>query len=101
MKNVLLVDPLACLGAMNNTAVAMSILKDDIHLKGVHTAKLADKIKDLVAGWVRTKKRAADVSAGGDEKRPRLAEPKDGGGQKAKAKKDGKPRAPGGRKSGP
>jgi hypothetical protein len=101
LKNVLLVDPLACLGATNNTAVAMSILKDDIHLKGVHTAKLADKIKELVAGWVRTKKRAADVSVGGDEKRPRLAEPKDGGGQKARAKKGGKPRAPGGRKSGP
>ncbi len=63
--------------------------------------KLADKIKELVAGWVRTKKRAADVSVGGDEKRPRLAEPKDGGGQKARAKKGGKPKAPGGRKSGP
>jgi hypothetical protein len=101
MKNVLLVDPLACLGATNNTAMAMTILKDDIHLKGVHTAKLADKIKELVAGLVRTKKRAADVSAGGDEKRPRLAEPNDGGGQKARAKKGGKPRAQGGRKSGP
>ncbi len=92
---------MACLGATNNTAVAMGILKDDIHLKGVHTAKLADKIKELVAGWVRTKKRAADVSAGGDEKSPRLAEPKDGGGQRARVKKGGKPRALGGPKSGP
>jgi hypothetical protein len=101
MKNVLLVDPLACLGAANNTTKAMGILKDDIHLKGVYTAKLADKIKEVVAGWVRSRKRAADVSAGGDEKRARLAEPKAGGSQKASVKKGGKPAAKGGRKSGP
>jgi hypothetical protein len=101
MKNVLLVDPLACLGAANNTSVAMGILKDDIHLKGVYTAKLANKIKEVVAGWVRSKKRAADVSAGGDEKRPRLAEQKAGGSQKARVKKGGKPSAKGGPKSGP
>ncbi len=39
MKNVLLVDQLACLGAANNTAMAMGILKDGIHLKGTNTAK--------------------------------------------------------------
>jgi hypothetical protein len=101
MKNVLLVDPLACLGATNNTADAMGILKDGIHLNGIHTAKLADKIKELVAGWVRSKKRAGDAIAGGDEKRPRLAESRDGGGQRARVKKGSKLRAQGGPKSSP
>jgi hypothetical protein len=68
MKNVLLVDPLACLGAANNTAVAIGILKDGIHLNGTHTAKVAYKIKELVSGWLRSKKRAGDANAGGDEK---------------------------------
>jgi hypothetical protein len=43
-------DPLACLEATNNTAKAMSILKDGIHQKGVHMSKVDDKIKELVAG---------------------------------------------------
>jgi hypothetical protein len=76
MKNVLLVDPLACLVAENNTAVAMGILKDGIHLKGTHTAKVAYKIKELVSGWLRSKKRAGYAIAGGDNKWPRLAEPR-------------------------
>jgi hypothetical protein len=101
MKNVLLVDPLACLGVSNNTTAAMGILKDGIHLKGIHTAKLADKIKELVAGWVRSKKRTGDAIAGGDEKRPKLAEPRVGGGQRASVKKSGKHKAKGGPKSGP
>ncbi len=69
--------------------------------KGIHTAKLADKIKELVAGWVRSKKRTGDAIAGGDEKRPRLAETRVGGGQRAIVKKSGKPRAKDGPKSGP
>jgi hypothetical protein len=59
------------------------------------------KIKELVVGWVRSKKRTGDAIAGGDEKRPRLAESRVGGGQRASVKKSGKPRAKGGPKSGP
>ncbi len=87
MKNVRLMDPLACLGAANNTAVAMGILKDGIHLKGTHMGKVAYKIKELVSGWVRSKKRAGYAIAGGDEKRPRLAEPRGGGGLRAKRRR--------------
>ncbi len=75
--------------AQHNTAVAIGILKDGINLKGTHTAKVAYKIKELVSGWERTrsKKRAGYVIAGGDEKRPRLAEPRGGGGLRAKGRR--------------
>ncbi len=65
----------------------MGILKDGIHLKGTHTSKVAYKIKELVSGWVRSKKRAGYAIAGGDEKRPRLAEPRGGGGLRAKGRR--------------
>jgi hypothetical protein len=79
MKNVLLVDPLSCLGASNDVEKARSILKDGMHLKGCHMSVVADKIKEVVADWVRGRKRAGEALAGGQAKKTRMEVPTSSG----------------------
>jgi hypothetical protein len=102
MKNVLLVDPLSCLGASNDVEKARSILKDGMHLKGCHMSVVADKIKEVVADWVRGRKRAGEALAGGQAKKARMEVPTSSGKGhgKKKAGKAGKPGQAGTSKSG-
>jgi hypothetical protein len=99
LKNVLLVDPLSCLGASNNIDKARAILKDGLHLKGCHMATVADKIKEVVAGWVRSRKRAGEALAGTEAKRAKLEVSAAGKKQKDR-KKAGKSGKTGNSKSG-
>jgi hypothetical protein len=75
LKNVLLVDPLSCLGARNDIDKARAILKDGVHLKGCHMATVADKIREMVAGWVRSRKRAGEALAGTEAKKAKMEVP--------------------------
>ena len=99
LKNVLLVDPLSVLGASNNIDKARDILKDGLHLKGCHMATVADKIKEVVAGWVRGRKRAGEALAGAEAKRAKL-EVSAAGKQLKNRKKAGKSGKTGNSKSG-
>ncbi len=96
---MLLVDPLSVLGASNNIDKAWAILKDGLHLKGCHMATGADKIKEVVAGWVRSRKRAGEALAGTEAKRAKL-EVSAAGKQQKDRKKAGKSGKTGNSKSG-
>jgi hypothetical protein len=71
-KNVILVDPLACLGAASSLDKAKSVMADSFHLSGNARATLAGRIKEQIVGWLRGRKRGGDTLAGGDSKRQRL-----------------------------
>jgi hypothetical protein len=91
LKNVLLVDPLSCLGASKDIEKARAILKDGFHLKACHMATVADKIKEVVASWVRGRKRAGGALAGAEAKKARIEVPAAGRlGEKSRPGKAGK-----------
>jgi hypothetical protein len=71
-KNIILVDPLACLGAASSLDKVKSVMADSFHLNGKASATLAGKIKEQIVGWLRGRKRGSDTSAGGDSKRQKL-----------------------------
>jgi hypothetical protein len=85
-KNILLIDPLACLGAASSLERARAIMADTFHLTGKARTDLAAKVKEEIVGWLRGKKRSNDTAAGAESKRQKLDGPvakEPAGGRKA------------------
>ena len=85
-KNILLIDPLASLGAASSLERARAIMADTFHLTGKARADLAAKVKEEIVGWLRGKKRSNDTAAGAESKRQKLDGPvakEPAGGRKA------------------
>jgi hypothetical protein len=114
IRNVILLDPLACLGAAADLGKAEKIMADSFHLNGEARAVLATKIKEQIVSWLRDLKRPADTGLGGDSKRLKMegasgtaaggkkgtAKGKEQGGGKKKKTGPGKGREGGGGKGG-
>ncbi len=74
-KNILLIDPLACLGATSSLEKARAIMADSFHLTGKARTDLAAKVKEEIVRWLRGKKRSSDTAAGAESKRQKLDGP--------------------------
>jgi hypothetical protein len=72
IRNVILVDPLACLGAAADLSRAETIMADNFHLTGEARGVVASRIKEQIVAWLRGLKRPADTAMGADSKRPRM-----------------------------
>jgi hypothetical protein len=72
IRNVILLDPLACLGAAADLGRAEKIMADCFHLNGEARAALATKVKEQIVSWLRGLKRPADTGLGGDSKRMKM-----------------------------
>jgi len=79
-KNVIMFDPLACLGAAASVDKAKAVMADCFHLNARAREIVAVKVKEQIVGWLRGRKRASDTKAGSDDKRPRLDPAADRGG---------------------
>jgi hypothetical protein len=71
-RNVIMFDPLACLGAAASVDKAKAIMADCFHLNAKARETVAGKIKEQIVGWLRGRKRGSDTGLGGDSKRLRL-----------------------------
>jgi hypothetical protein len=71
-KNVILFDPLACLGAAASVDKAKTVMADCFHLNARARETVAVKIKEQIVSWLRGRKRGSDTKAGSEDKRPRL-----------------------------
>jgi hypothetical protein len=80
-KNVIMFDPLACLGAAASVERAKAAMADCFHLNAKARGIVAGKIKEQIVGWLRGRKRGNDTKAGSEDKRPRLDSAADKSGQ--------------------
>ncbi len=71
-RNIIIMDPLAFLGAAASLEKAKTIMADCYHLHGRAREVLATKVKEEIEGWLRGKKRSSDTAAGADSKRQRM-----------------------------
>jgi hypothetical protein len=71
-KNVIMFDPLACLGAAASVDKAKAVMADCFHLNARARETVAVKVKEQIVGWLRGRKRCSDTKAGGEDKRLRL-----------------------------
>jgi hypothetical protein len=79
-KNVIMFDPLACLGAAASVDKAKEVMADCFHLNARARETVAVKVKEQIVGWLRGRKRGSDTKAGSEDKRPRLDSAADKGG---------------------
>jgi hypothetical protein len=79
-KNVIMFDPLACLGAAASVEKAKAAMADCFHLNARAREIVAVKVKEQIVGWLRGRKRGNDTKAGSEDKRPRLDSAADKGG---------------------
>jgi len=71
-RNVIMIDPLACLGAAASVDKAKAIMADCFHLNAKARETVSVKVKEQIVGWLRGRKRGNDTSVSGDSKRLRL-----------------------------
>jgi hypothetical protein len=71
-KNVILFDPLACLGAAASVDKAKSVMADCFHLNARARETVALQVKEQIVSWLRGRKRGSDTKVGSEDKRPRL-----------------------------
>ncbi len=71
-KNVIMFDPLACLGAAASVDKAKAVMADCFHLNARAREIVAVEVKEQIVGWLRGRKRGSDTKAGSEDKRPRL-----------------------------
>jgi hypothetical protein len=74
-KNVIMFDPLACLGPAASVDKAKAVMADCFHLNARAREIVAVKVKEQIVGWLRGRKRGSDTKAGSEDKRPRLDPP--------------------------